>query len=210
MDPTRAKPWTCCLPLIVPLLSPSMLLPGPCACTCYTFRRLSCVNSALSNAPVTSAQVFDISQETAPIVLKQVADKLDAANVDSVTQANTRVALFANCRGVYKALQDIAASQGGQYFPIGLLPLGKSNDVSRVSGWGNVHKQDWSKPSTAPDLVSAITMAPEVKVDYWSVRAASSDRASLDKMPAAFKKQGKDVSHPSSLEYFTQLACIVV
>lgn len=143
-------------------------------------------------------------------MLKLVADKLEAAKIDSVTQANTRVVLFANCRGVYKALQDIAASECGQYYPIGLLPLGKSNDVSRVSGWGNVHKQDWTKRSTAPDLVSAITVAPEVKVDYWSVRAASSDRGSLEKMPASFKKEGKDVRLLSSLLVAPACALVLV
>ena len=90
-------------------------------------------------------------------------------------------------------LQDIVKSDAGQRFPLALLPVGRSNDISRVSGWGNVSKGDWLSHATIPDLLSAVTAAPEVKVDYWRTRIATADKSMLKHLPKSFSSIGKEV-----------------
>ena len=98
-----------------------------------------------------------------------------------------------------RCVQDVAASDGGQRFPLAILPVGKSNDVSRVSGWGNVSKGDWHSRATVPDLLSAVTAAPEVRVDFWRTRIASADKSMLKGLPKSFMELTKEVRHSQLL-----------
>ena len=85
-------------------------------------------------------------------------------------------------------MQDIVASDDGQRFPLAILPVGKSNDISRVSGWGNVSKHIWNSRVIVPDLLSAVTAAREVRVDFWRTRLASADQGLLKDLPPSFIK----------------------
>lgn len=62
-----------------------------------------------------------------------------------------------------------------------------------MSGWGNVSKGDWLSHATIPDLLSAVTAAPEVKVDYWRTRIATADKSMLKHLPKSFSSIGKEV-----------------
>ena len=60
-------------------------------------------------------------------------------------------------------MQGIAGAEVPPAFPLAVIPVGKANDVSRVSGWGNVAKGDWHSHATVPDLLSAVSAAPQVR-----------------------------------------------
>ena len=80
-------------------------------------------------------------------------------------------------------MQAIAAAEVPPAFPLAVIPVGKANDVSRVSGWGPYHKANWAEAATVPDLLSAVAVAPEVSVDYWRVRLATLDKTLLKDTP---------------------------
>ena len=89
-------------------------------------------------------------------------------------------------------LQNIEFGNPSRRFPLALLPISKSNDVSRAVGWGSVYKQDFREEHVVPDLLSAIAAAPPVKVDCWNVRIMTSDKRALGDAVTSFRTT-KDV-----------------
>lgn len=95
-------------------------------------------------------------------------------------------------KGHSVALQNIEFGNPTRRFPLALLPISKSNDVSRAVGWGSVYKQDFKEEHVIPDLLSAIAAAPPVNVDCWNVRIMTSDKRALGDAVASFRN-AKDV-----------------
>jgi hypothetical protein len=88
-------------------------------------------------------------------------------------------------------VQSIEVGNPRHRFPIAVVPIGKSNDVSRAIGWGSVYKQDFHNSAVIPDVLSAVASGPIVSVDCWNVSAASSDKKALRDLPRSFA--GDDV-----------------
>ena len=140
-------------------------------------------------------QVYTIdSHSTASTILSDLDTALQTSHLQgNEILSNLRVVIFASAKHVFSALRDIAASPSGQRYPIALLPVGRSNDISRVSGWGNVVKGDWHADATVPDLLSAVTCAPKIKVDYWRMRVSAADKSSIKNLPRSFRSLGNKV-----------------
>jgi hypothetical protein len=149
--------------------------------------------------------VYELSSHRTPAsVLDELADHFKTSHLDTTVTEKLRIVLFANSRHVFSTLKDVVNSSAGQRYPIALLPVGRSNDISRVSGWGNVFKGAWESAATVPDLLSAVAAAPQVKVDYWRARVATDNKALLKYLPKAFSA-GKEVRAGSLIAFLLLL-----
>jgi hypothetical protein len=139
--------------------------------------------------------VYELSsRRTAATVLAELAARCEALRLDPKVIEKIRVMLFADARHVAPALAAIANAAAGARRPVALMPVGKPSDVSRATGWGNVHKAGWASAAAVPDLLSAAAAAPQVPVDYWRVRVSTGRNAAmLRHLPKAFRRAGEVV-----------------
>jgi uncharacterized protein YlxP (DUF503 family) len=104
---------------------------------------------------------------------------------------------------VVPVVQSIEVSNPKHRFPIAVVPIGKSNDVSRAIGWGSVYKNDFRVDQVVQDVLTSVAAGPPVKVDCWNVCVASSDKKSLRDLPRSFA--GDEVSLMSTLLHTSKL-----
>ncbi|KAJ3285220.1 hypothetical protein HK104_009590 [Borealophlyctis nickersoniae] len=119
-------------------------------------------------------------QQDSPALLRGLYALLNPVQIVDVSRSNPEALLrafqpyFDRCRvlvcggdgtiaWVFSIL-DKLVPEGGKRPPVGILPLGTGNDLSRVLGWGG----GWAGEDI-PDIVRDIVDAEEVDLDRWEV-----------------------------------------
>lgn len=117
-----------------------------------------------------ATQVFDLSQRTGAVDPSNVLSKF-------AFDANVRI-LCCGGDGTVSWITQIAIQVGRQQFPIGILPLGTGNDLSRCLGWGPGASSAVVDPDTLLQLLARVVVAHPRPLDLWTVSITPTERGS--------------------------------